>query len=80
LQNFSYGRTRAAWREASVTLQPRRKKKRRFFPKALTDEMMQSQTFPKSPFMTRGELYDYHRRNGTLAVFWLMFGRPGPVA
>jgi hypothetical protein len=80
LKKFSCGRTRAAWREASATIQPRRKKKRLFFPKALTDEMMQSRTVHKSHFMTRGELYEYHRRNGTLGLFWAMFGMPEPVA
>jgi hypothetical protein len=25
-------------------------------------------------YSTMAELYEYHRRNGTLAVFWALFG------
>jgi hypothetical protein len=30
----------------------------------------------QSAFMTRGELYRYHKMNGTLALFYLMYGMP----
>jgi len=27
-------------------------------------------------YSTKAELYEYHRLNGTLAVFWMMYGLP----
>jgi hypothetical protein len=76
LQKLSRGSVLVAWCNAAETTRPRRKKKRRFFPKALTDETTQRRMVLKSPEMTRGELYAYHRLNGTLGLFYAMYAEP----
>jgi hypothetical protein len=70
----------AAWREAAETTQPRRKKKGRRFPLFAAHETMQPTTCHRPNELTRGQLYNYHRQNGTLGLFWAMFGMPEPVA
>jgi hypothetical protein len=67
------------WQVAMVATAPPRRKKRRRFPEAVAEDTTQRRACHRPPDMTRGQLYAYHQRNGTLGLFYLLFPDEAPA-